>query len=110
MDEDLAQMLRKMTADLAAQQFIIDHLMQFAWVQMSRPQRLQIAKQLLDKSEQTEHLRGIAANDELMAANLADVAVRMQESVDHFVGRALKSIGDTEDGAAIRRYQEDRRH
>ena len=109
MDEDLAEMLRKIVAELSAQRFIIDYLLRGEWVQMSRAQRLEMARILLDKAEQTDHLSGLAKNDELLAANLADVAVRMQGSVDQFVGRALKAIGDAEDEGAIRRLREDQK-
>lgn len=103
MDEDVAYMMRKVTAELAAQRFILDYLLRYVWIQIPRAQRLQHAEHLLDASEQTEHLRGTAENDDLLAAALADVTVWMQQTVDQFVGRALKATAEAEDEAARRR-------
>lgn len=102
MDEDLNHMIRALTAEQAAQRFMIDYLMRHVWVQLTRAQRLEISSRLLDASEQTEHLRGLAKNDDLLAANLAETAERMQTSIGEFVGRALEAIGDEEDEALAR--------
>lgn len=99
MDEDLNHMIRRIVAEQAAQAFMVDYLMHHAWAQHSREQRLKIADGLLAASEQTGHLHGIARNDELQAANLAEITERMQTSIDQYVGRALKNIGDAEDAA-----------
>ena len=45
----------------------------------------------------------------MLAANLADVTVRMQHSVDQYVGRALKETAEIEDAAAIQRLRDDQR-
>ena len=105
MDEFVTHMTRKITAELTAQRFIIDYLLRHAWIQVPRAQRLKLAEHLLDASVQTEHLRGIAENDDLYAAALADVTVWMQESVDQYVGRALKATAEAEDEAARQRFQ-----
>lgn len=106
MDEEVTAMIRSLVAEQAAQRYIIDHLMLYAWAKLPRQQRLDVAGRLLDTSMQTAHLAGIAAGDELKAANLAEITERMQTSIDQFVGRALKTIGDAEDEAALRRFQE----
>jgi hypothetical protein len=99
MDEDLSHMIRRIVAEQAAQAFMIDYLMRHSWAQLPREQRLKIADGLLTASEQTGHLHGIARNDELQAANLAEITERMQTSIDQYVGRALKAVGDAEDAA-----------
>lgn len=108
MDEEFVNhMFRKITAELTAQKFIIDYLLRHAWIQIPRTQRLKLAEGLLDASVQTDHLRGIAENDDLFAAALADVTVLMQQLVDQYVGRALKATAEAEDEAARQRFRED---
>lgn len=102
MDEDITHMMRSITAELNAQRAMIDYIMKHLWSQIPRAQRLKIATRILDSSEESNHLRGIAAGDELMAANLAEIVEKTQTSIDQFVGRALKTIADVEDEASQR--------
>jgi hypothetical protein len=106
MDEDVTYMIRALVAEQAAQRFVIDHLLLDAWRQFPRATRLAVAERLLQESMRSDHLSGVAVNDDLRAANLAEITERMQSSIDHFVGRALKTIGDAEDEEARRVFRE----
>ena len=102
MDENLEHKLRLIFAEQAAQRFIIDYLLKHLWLELTRKQRLKLAEALLDASEQTEHLSGLAKNDDFAAERLSDMTVRMQESIDQYVGRALKATAEVEDATAAR--------
>ena len=102
MDENLDAKLRSIFAEQAAQRYIIDYLLRHLWLELPRKQRLQMAGVLLDASVQTDHLSGVAKNDDLLAERLADLTVQMQHSIDQYVGRALKITAEIEEAAAAK--------
>lgn len=103
MDDELNGLIRRMVAELQAQRFILDYLLRHVLLTVPRKQRLKIAEGLLNASERTEHISGIAQGDEMKAANLGEITERMQTSIDQYIGRALSAIDKVEAESAAQR-------
>jgi hypothetical protein len=97
-DDDTDALLRGMVSTAAAQGFVLQWLLNQSLLALPKPQRLKIAEGLLDASEQSEHLRGLAADD-FQAERLADIVVQMQHKIDQMIGRALLATERAEGSA-----------
>lgn len=98
MDEKTDQFIQQLASTAAANAFILEFLLRAELSRLQKPQRLQIAKYLLDASLKTEPFHG-SAKDDFQAARLADLLIDMQAKIDQMIGRALRATADAEGGS-----------